>query len=111
MVRPLFSIMLTIQEARVRDADETANIRDASDPEFSLISGTLRSKKTYGSGTAEQDVVEGVKDLTLRNQDFSLSKLESAGSKFSCTFPTKLTCRRISEQSAFQRAGTAIWDG
>ena len=86
MVCPLFSILLTIPEARVRDADETANTRDASDPEFSLISGTLRSKKTYGSGTAEQEVVEGVKDLTLRNQDFSLSKLESAGSKFPAPF-------------------------
>lgn len=68
-------------EARERDADDTPTTRDASDPEFSLISGTLRSKKTYGSGTAEQEAVEGIKDLTLRNQDFSLSKLESAGSK------------------------------
>jgi diphthamide biosynthesis protein 2 len=78
--------LLTKTEARVRDADETANARDASDPEFSLISGTLRSKKTYGSGTAEQEVVEGVKDLTLRNQDFSLSKLESAGSESPLSF-------------------------
>jgi diphthamide biosynthesis protein 2 len=86
MVCHLLSILLTKSEARVRDADETANTKDASDPEFSLISGTLRSKKTYGSGAAEQEVVEGVKDLTLRNQDFSLSKLESAGSESPCTF-------------------------
>jgi diphthamide biosynthesis protein 2 len=70
-----------LAEARERDADETQS-RDPADPEFSLISGTLRSKKTYGTGSApEQEAVEGIKDLTLRNQDFSLSKLESAGSE------------------------------
>jgi diphthamide biosynthesis protein 2 len=56
---------------------------DPADPEFSLITGTLRSRKTYGRAAAEseQNAVEGIKDLTLRNQDFSLSKLESAGSE------------------------------
>lgn len=57
--------------------------RDHADPEFSLITGTLRSKKTYGRSDPEDEAktVEGIKDMTLRNQDFSLSKLESAGSK------------------------------
>jgi diphthamide biosynthesis protein 2 len=58
--------------------------RDPADPEFSLISGTLRSKKTYGSAPeTEAGAIEGIKDLTLRNQDFSLSRLESAGSESS----------------------------
>jgi len=88
--------------------------RDASDPEFSLISGTLRSKKTYGSGaTDEQQTVEGIKDLTLRNQDFSLSKLESAGSKSPRSWSDwiKLIFRRVPQQSALQGLGAAIWDG
>jgi len=81
---PALTAANDIAEARDRDADETQSYdRDPADPEFSLISGTLRSKKTYGTGSApEQEAVEGIKDLTLRNQDFSLSKLESAGSEY-----------------------------
>lgn len=75
-----------ITEARAngldRNGQEEKDGADPADPEFSLITGTLRSKKTYGKGSEpESQAAEGIKDLTLRNQDFSLSKLESAGSE------------------------------
>ena len=57
------------------DGDE----RDPEDPEFSLVSGTLRSKKSFG---ADPGLVEGTNALTLRNKEFSLAKLESAGSLY-----------------------------
>ncbi|WWC86502.1 diphthamide biosynthesis protein 2 [Kwoniella dendrophila CBS 6074] len=52
-------------------------------PEFSLITGKMRTKKTFGAATDSTEIPnEGIQSLTLRNQNFSLAKLESAGSNF-----------------------------
>ncbi|WVR06104.1 diphthamide biosynthesis protein 2 [Kwoniella sp. DSM 27419] len=59
--------------------------RDTDDegPEFSLITGKMRTKKTFSSATDPAEVPsEGIQSLTLRNQNFSLARLESAGSNF-----------------------------
>ncbi|ODN78024.1 diphthamide biosynthesis protein 2, variant [Cryptococcus amylolentus CBS 6039] len=71
------------------DKSETqSNHSTSSDeaPKFSLITGTYRTKKRFNdesAGPASTNQIEsGIQDLTLRNQTFSLSKLESAGSSF-----------------------------
>ena len=102
-------------EARNHVSEPSAEETDPTDPEFSLITGTLRSKKTYGRSEPEAETVEGIKDLTLRNQDFSLSKLESAGSEYIVVQSglgwIRLTFRRVPQQSSFQGTRTAVWNG
>lgn len=72
---------------------ESAKAVEAKEPEeddeleFSLVTGTYRPRKVYTNGApaapvaAIEGVTEGVKDLTLRGE-FTLAKLESAGSSF-----------------------------
>nr|XP_019049513.1 diphthamide biosynthesis protein 2 [Kwoniella bestiolae CBS 10118]OCF28443.1 diphthamide biosynthesis protein 2 [Kwoniella bestiolae CBS 10118] len=56
---------------------------DDDDPEFSLITGKMRTKKTFKGATDSTEIPsEGIQSLTLRNQNFTLAKLESAGSNF-----------------------------
>nr|XP_018267417.1 diphthamide biosynthesis protein 2 [Kwoniella dejecticola CBS 10117]OBR89575.1 diphthamide biosynthesis protein 2 [Kwoniella dejecticola CBS 10117] len=53
------------------------------DPHFSLVTGKMRSKKTFHSATDSTEIPnEGIQALTLRNQNFDLARLESAGSNF-----------------------------
>jgi diphthamide biosynthesis protein 2 len=71
--------------------------KELGDPEFSLVTGTLRSKKTFSDvntkPSAEGGVIAGIQDMTLRNQDYSLMKLESAGSELVCPCRSKATGR------------------
>lgn len=79
-------------DAQEREAqneqDPSTTDSDDDSPEFSLITGTLRTKKRFATGNGGQAsdntnlLEDRVRDLTLRNQNFSLSKLESAGSTF-----------------------------
>lgn len=73
-------------------AEEDAAASD-EELEFSLVTGTYRTRKVFGastsSGGATAGAVEGVdaatqgvQDLTLRASDFTIAKLESAGSMF-----------------------------
>lgn len=69
----------------VENGDEAGDDQDGSgsesELEFSLVTGTYRTRKTYGDAGVE-DASAGVQDLTLRNNNMSLAKLESAGSMF-----------------------------
>jgi diphthamide biosynthesis protein 2 len=52
-----------------------------------LVTGTYRTRKVFGDGRLEhnkdvQKVTGATGALTLRNSDFTLSKLESAGSNY-----------------------------
>ncbi|AFR98449.1 diphthamide biosynthesis protein 2 [Cryptococcus neoformans C23] len=75
------------REIKTKQASSTTDSDDDS-LEFSLITGTMRTKKRFGFGNSTHTLdsnnllEDGVQDLTLRNQNFSLSKLESAGSTF-----------------------------
>lgn len=82
---------LDAQEREVKnEQDPYSSTTDSDDDslEFSLITGTLRTKKRFATGNGGQAsdsnnlLEDRVRDLTLRNQNFSLSKLESAGSTF-----------------------------
>lgn len=70
------------------EQDPCTTDSDDDSLEFSLITGTLRTKKRFATGSGGQAsdsnnlLEDRVRDLTLRNQNFSLSKLESAGSTF-----------------------------
>lgn len=76
------------REIKIKQDSSTADSDDDS-LEFSLITGTMRTKKRFAFGNGTHTLENnkllgdgGVQDLTLRNQNFSLSKLESAGSTF-----------------------------
>ncbi|WRT64437.1 diphthamide biosynthesis protein 2 [Kwoniella shivajii] len=56
---------------------------DNDGPEFSLITGKMRTKKVFKGATDSIEIPsEGIQSLTLRNQNFSLARLESAGSNY-----------------------------
>jgi len=62
-----------------RDDDETT--------QFDLVTGTYRTRKMFTNGRLDQrndvkEVTDATGTLTLRNSDFTLSKLESAGSNY-----------------------------
>ncbi|KAK4689482.1 diphthamide biosynthesis protein 2, partial [Tremellales sp. Uapishka_1] len=63
-----------VEKEKVKEEDEEL--------EFSLVTGAYRSRKTYGNGDESPAVIDGVKDLTIRNKEFTLAKLESAGSNY-----------------------------
>ncbi|GFZ46057.1 Diphthamide biosynthesis protein 2 [Saitozyma sp. JCM 24511] len=69
----------TLDMSKVLQADPDA-------PVFSLVSGAYKSRRTFHDPTPAPDSVpvpvEGIKDLTLRNQTFTLAKIESAGSTY-----------------------------
>jgi diphthamide biosynthesis protein 2 len=50
------------------------------------VSGAYKSRRTFHDPTPTAESVpvpvEGIKDLTLRNQTFTLAKIESAGSTY-----------------------------
>ncbi|WVQ82524.1 diphthamide biosynthesis protein 2 [Cryptococcus sp. DSM 104549] len=78
-----------LREAQERAAEAEgaptpdADADDSDDgPEFSLITGKMRTKKRYHDGSASAPPTDAMGELTIRNQDFSLAKLESAGSTF-----------------------------
>lgn len=66
--------------AEAETVGDRKNPDEDEELEFSLVTGTYRSRKAYG--VEEITDGAGVKDLTLRSTDFSLAKLESAGSVF-----------------------------
>jgi diphthamide biosynthesis protein 2 len=63
------------------EEDEIDNLA----PVFSIVDGTYKSRRTFGIRRKDTALVaqaeEGIRDLTLRSKEFSLAKLESAGSK------------------------------
>lgn len=70
------------------EEDETDNLA----PVFSIVDGTYKSRRTFGSrrkgpngagetSTGVDGAEDGVRDLTLRSKEFTLAKLESAGSE------------------------------
>ena len=83
------------QEAAVH-ADESVEIAshargDSDDdddaPQFDLVTGTYRTRQVFEdprhrSETTTKGIEEGTSAMTLRNNDFTLSKLESAGSNY-----------------------------
>ncbi|OCF54334.1 diphthamide biosynthesis protein 2 [Kwoniella mangroviensis CBS 10435] len=82
-----------LEEAQERNSAETTNTNglqngnededDNDGPEFSLITGKMRTKKTFHGATDSTEIPsEGIQSMTLRNQNFTLAKLESAGSNF-----------------------------
>ncbi|KGB79085.1 diphthamide biosynthesis protein 2 [Cryptococcus deuterogattii R265] len=85
----LGTVLKDAQEREVKnEQDPSTTDSDDDSLEFSLITGTLRTKKRFATGNGGQAsdsnnlLEDRVRDLTLRNQNFSLSKLESAGSTF-----------------------------
>lgn len=77
------------REATKQDSSEVSKAEDEEEElEFSLVTGAYRTRKTYGTGRDSPKGLEGIKDLTLRNQDFTLAKLESAGSELYLHFST-----------------------
>lgn len=78
------------------EAKDRADNDDGDDgPVFSLVDGTYKSRKVFGSrrkpglqgngtGTGVKGAEDGIRDLTVRNKEFSLARLESAGSEFRC---------------------------
>ncbi|KAI9638236.1 peptidyl-diphthamide biosynthesis [Dioszegia hungarica] len=71
------------------EEDETDNLA----PVFSIVDGTYKSRRTFGSrrkgpngagetSTGVDGAEDGVRDLTLRSKEFTLAKLESAGSHY-----------------------------
>ncbi|ORX37454.1 peptidyl-diphthamide biosynthesis [Kockovaella imperatae] len=54
---------------------------DPDDPQFDLVTGTLRTRKVFGRSRDETPTDE-MDALTLRNQSSTLIKLESAGSRY-----------------------------
>lgn len=68
------------------ETKETQDSEDDDTPQFDLVTGTYRTRKFFNNGqqTSSKQIepTEGVAALTLRNNDFTLSKLESAGSNY-----------------------------
>ncbi|TXT10650.1 hypothetical protein VHUM_02155 [Vanrija humicola] len=67
--------------------EESERLKDKGDEseeelEFSLVTGKYRTRRKFGDESNATLLVEGTKELTLRNQNTSLAKLESAGSMF-----------------------------
>ena len=54
----------------------------SGDPQFSLVTGQLRTRKFFGRPDTSDQVVDGMGALTVRNTSSSLVKLESAGSNY-----------------------------
>nr|XP_019007414.1 diphthamide biosynthesis protein 2 [Kwoniella pini CBS 10737]OCF46195.1 diphthamide biosynthesis protein 2 [Kwoniella pini CBS 10737] len=81
----LGKVLKEINEEK-NDNDQFRNDEDddnEGDPHFSLITGKMRTKKTFHSTTDSTEIPnEGIQALTLRNQNFDLARLESAGSNF-----------------------------
>lgn len=68
------------KEKEGEDAGDS-DAESSSSLEFSLVTGTYRTRKTYGEdGAVENPTISN--ELTLRNDNMSLAKLESAGSVF-----------------------------
>ena len=60
---------------------------EESEMEFSLVTGTYRTRRTFGERNETPSIpLEGVQALSVRNKEFSLAKLESAGSAWSFLF-------------------------
>ncbi|WVN89172.1 diphthamide biosynthesis protein 2 [Cryptococcus depauperatus CBS 7841] len=69
--------------SKAEDSYQEKGDDDDDTPQFSLISGQMRTRRTFPSHQSSQGALEGrIGDLTLRNQILSLAKLESAGSSF-----------------------------
>ena len=67
----------------LRDPTDERESSDLEGPEFSLVTGTYRTRKVFGQGEPTSKASTARVDaLTLRNKDFSLAKLESAGSHY-----------------------------
>ncbi|OCF42114.1 diphthamide biosynthesis protein 2 [Kwoniella heveanensis CBS 569] len=69
-----------------KEKDVAPEEEDDDEVEFSIITGKMRTKKKFNNGSSATDSTEipseGIQSLTLRNQNFSLARLESAGSNF-----------------------------
>ena len=68
------------------ETKETEESEDDDTPQFDLVTGTYRTRKFFKNGqqtsSKQTEPTEGMAALTLRNNDFTLSKLESAGSNY-----------------------------
>jgi diphthamide biosynthesis protein 2 len=72
------------------DAPEDADSdKDEDAPVFSLATGTYKSRRLFGAATEEDkrvdpsaETAEAVQALTIRNNEYTLAKLESAGSHY-----------------------------
>jgi len=79
-------------DAKEREANVNDPAAEREEMEFSLVTGEYRTRKTFANGNgngnspAGEDPVDGMGALTVRNKEFSLAKLESAGSKLSQQF-------------------------
>lgn len=88
------------------------------EPVFSLVTGSYRSRKVYGDGTENgtpgiDGISDDVKSLTLRNNEFTLAKLESAGSHYlqSREFKGLEPRRGMDEPSALEEGRSGIARG
>ena len=74
-------------DAKDRDARKDQTETDEQSMEFSLVTGAYRTRKTFENGTTcvDKASADGKQAMTVRNKDFTLAKLESAGSK--CPYP------------------------
>jgi len=72
----------TAQRNGAEQSTTTLQNGSERDMEFSLVTGAYRTPKTFGNGDgAAELLVEGIQAMAVRNKEFSLAKLESAGSE------------------------------
>lgn len=75
------------------DKDDNSSETDKDAPVFSLATGTYKSRRQFGPSKdadkdkqkrdpASDDTAEAVQALTIRNSEYTLAKLESAGSHY-----------------------------
>lgn len=73
----------SVQSDTGHKSDGDSDGDDNLAPVFSLVDGTYKSRRTFGTrrkDAKEEIDADGVRDLTIRSKEFSLAKLESAGS-------------------------------
>lgn len=82
----------------LEEANSTEGKKDdeeENEPHFSLITGTYRQAKLYG--TVEEDKLPQSGDLVLRNQDQSLSKLSNSYSSKNDFVDSKVSTKSVSD--------------
>ena len=77
----------TAPEGPAGGEDGESSETDEDAPIFSLATGTYKTRRQFGNPHEAKkdsagDAAEAVQALTLRNNDYTLAKLESAGSHY-----------------------------